>query len=174
MSNLSRNAIVIDYRDGWYVDEYKDFRAQLEHSKVYPVPTNGFEKEYKKLRKRARLYKLGEEQGYPNKLSVLRDELNCEVVQMAPWSFKWNGKEVVAWLDENGSYNQPVAAIAHMDGRLWGNIVLEYKNQRYEFTEEDLCDNFYKNVLRAHAKYIKQFDEQIKRLQEMGLISGVA
>jgi len=170
MSNLSRNAIVIDYRDGWYAID-GEFRAQLEHSKVYPIPTNGFEKVYKKLRKRARLYKLGEEAGYPNKLSVIRDELNCEFAEIAPWSFEWNGKEVIAWLDENGMRNQPVAAIAHMDGRLWGNIVLEYKNQRYEFRESDLCNNFYKRVLQTHAQYIKQFDEQIKQLHEMGLLT---
>ena len=171
MSNLSRNAIVIDYRDGWYADNNGDFHAILEHSKVHPIPTNGFEKEYKKLRKRARLYKLGEERGYPNKLSVIRDELNCNYAEMAPWSFKWNGKEVVAWLDENGMRNQPVAAIAHMDGRLWGNIVLEYKNQRYDFTQDDLCDEFYERILRSHAQYIRRFDIQIKRLHEMGLVT---
>ena len=180
MSNLSRNAIVIDYRDGWYVNNGGVFHAQLEHSKVHPIPTNGFQKEYKKLRKRARLYQDGEECGYPDKLSVIRDELDTEnqchylSVQKAPWTFRWNNKRVIAWLDENGMRNQPVAAIAHMDGRLWGNIVLEYENQRYEFTEEDLCDELYERVLRAHVRYIKRFDEQIKQLQEMGLISGVA
>ena len=92
MSNLSRNAIIIDYRDGWYADNNGDFHAQLQHSKVYPIPTNGFKKEYKKLRKRARIYKRFEEEGYPNKLSVIRDEINCQMVQMAPWSFKWNNK----------------------------------------------------------------------------------
>ena len=170
MSNLSRNAIIIDYRDGWWADNNGELHADLQHSKVYPIPTNGFEKEYKRCRKRARIYKLGEEAGYPNKLSVLRDELGCERVQMAPWSFRWNNKEVVAWCDEDGARCQPVAAIAHMDGRLWGNIVLEYKNQRYEFTQEDLCDALYEKVLRAHACYIKQFDEQISQLKEMGLI----
>jgi hypothetical protein len=174
-SKMSRNAILIDYRDGWAVGD-KGFFADLKYSRTVDLPSRNFEKAYKAHRKKAGLYKMNEELEYKKRGDEIREliaqsakpeyEFDVPTLALAPYSFRYNNKLVDVYVDDDGQRTQPIAALtlcAPQPG-LWGNAVLEYRNTRYEFDQDTDLEDVYQHFLFAVARYWKEYFESMMAL----------
>jgi len=161
--NQTRNAILIDYRDGWWNRPDTGFYADLVRSRTINLPR----------KKRGREDKIREYIGQSTLEEYKGDSVS---LQYAPFSFKYHNKWVSVWLDENGQYTQPVAAmtIGAPQPGLWGNVVLEYKNPRYEFDADIDLTDVYLQLFKAIAQYWHDYYVSMNELRMQNLVEIVS